>query len=50
MSGFEWLKEKLPSKENFYNSLTSEKISGKNYEHALEIWNTFEMRTITRLL
>ena len=29
MSDFEKLKEKLPSKEKFYNLLTGKKISGK---------------------
>ena len=31
MSNFENFKEKLPSKEKFYSSLTDKKISGKEY-------------------
>ena len=31
MSGFETFKEELPSKENFYSSLTCNKISDKEY-------------------
>ena len=31
MSDFEKFKEKLPSKEKFYSSLTDKKISGKEY-------------------
>ena len=38
MSDFEKFKEKLPSKEKFYSSLTGKKISGKEYK--------FEMKTM----
>ena len=29
----------------FYSSLTGEKINDKEYEHALKVWNKFEMKT-----
>ena len=46
MSDFEKFKEKLPSKEKFYSSLTGKKISGKEYKHVLNVWNKFEMKTM----
>ena len=45
MSDFEKFKEELPSKEKFYSSLTGKKISAKEYEHVLKVWNKFEMKT-----
>ena len=36
----------MPSKQNFYILLTSKKISDKNYEHVLEVWNIFQMKTM----
>ena len=45
MSNFEKFKEEFPSKEKFYSSLTDRKISGKEYEHFLNVWNKFEMKT-----
>ena len=46
MSDFEKLKEELPSKEIFYTSLTNRKITGKEYEHVLNVWKKIEMNTI----
>ena len=46
MSDFEKFKEKLPSKEKFYSSLTGKKISDKEYLHLLNVWNNFEMKTM----
>ena len=37
MSDFEKFKEKLPSKEKFYSSLTDKKISDKEYLHLLNL-------------
>ena len=42
----EKLKEKSPSKERFYSSLRDKKISDKEYEHVLKVWNKFEMKTM----
>ena len=47
MSGFKKLKEKLPGKAKFYSSLTGRKITGKEYEHVLNVWNEFEMKRMT---
>ena len=46
MSDFEKLKEQLPSKEKFYSLLTGRKISGKEYERVLKVWDKFEMKTM----
>ena len=46
MSDFEKFKELLPSKEKFYSLLTGKKISGKEYERVLKVWNKFEMKTM----
>ena len=46
MSDFEKFKEELRSKENFYSSLTGKKISEKEYEHVLKVWNKFEMKAM----
>ena len=44
MSGFKKFKKELPSKENFFSSLTVKEISDKDYEHAIKVWNKFEMK------
>ena len=46
MDNLEKFKEQLPSKERFYSSLTGTKISDKEYEHVLKVWNKFKMKTI----
>ena len=38
MCDFEKFKEKLPSKEKFYSSLTDKKVGDKEYEHAFNVW------------
>ena len=43
---FEKFKEKLLSKEKFYSSLTGKKICDKEYDHVLNVWNKFEMKTM----
>ena len=41
------LKEtKLPPKEAFYSKLLDEKISDEDYQHALNVWNTFNCQTL----
>ena len=40
------LKEEFSSKGKFYSSLTKKKISDKEYEHALNVWNKFKMKTM----
>ena len=44
MSDFETFNEELPSKEPFYGLLTSRKITDKEYEHILNVWNKFKMK------
>ena len=46
MSDFERFKQKLPIKETFYSSLTYRKINDKEYEHVLNVWKKFEMKTM----
>ena len=46
MSDFEKFKEELSSKEKLYSSLTGQKISDKEYDHVLKVWNKFEMITM----
>ena len=36
----------MPSKEKFYSSLTDRKISDKEFEHVLNDWKKFEMKTM----
>ena len=36
--------EELPRKEKFFSSLTDSKISDKEYEHVLNVWEKIEMK------
>ena len=41
------LKEtKLPSKEDFYSKLYDEEISEEDYQHAINVWSTFNCQTL----
>ena len=41
------LKEtKLPSKEDFYSKLYDKEISDEDYQHAINVWNTFNCQTL----
>ena len=46
ISDFEKFIKELLSKEKFYSSLTDRKISDKEYDHVLKVWNKFEMKTM----
>ena len=47
MDSLERFKEnKLPPKESFYSRLTGEDISDNDYEHALNVWDDFGMKTL----
>ena len=47
MDSLERFKEnKLPPKESFYSRLTGEDISNEDYEHALNVWDVFEMKNL----
>ena len=37
---------KLPPKEAFYSILYNEEISDEDYQHALNVWNTFDCQTL----
>ena len=37
---------KLPPKEAFYSILCNEEISDEDYQHALNVWNTFDCQTL----
>ena len=46
ISCFEKFKEELPGKENFYSLLIDRRISDKEYEHVLNFWKKFEIKTM----
>ena len=47
VSSLDILKEtKLPSKEDFYSKLYDEHISDEDYQHAIQVWNTFNCQTL----
>ena len=47
MDSFDRFEEtQLPSKENFYSSLTDESISDSDYQHAQEVWTTFDCKSL----
>ena len=47
VSSIDQLKEtKLPSKEAFYSKLYDEDITDEDYQHAINVWNTFNCQTL----
>lgn len=36
----------LPPPEAFFNNLSEENMSDADYQHALNVWNTFNMQTL----
>ena len=47
VSSIEKLTEtQLPPKEEFYSKLNDEVITDDDYQHALNVWNTFQCKTI----
>lgn len=42
---FEKFSKSLLSKDKFYSLLTRYSISGKDYEHVVKVWNSFEIKT-----
>ena len=47
MDSFERFEEtQLPPKEKFYSSLTDESISDSDYQHAQEVWATFNCKNL----
>ena len=43
---FEYMSNFEKSKEEIYSLLTDKKITDKEYEHVLNVWNKFEMKTM----
>ena len=46
MDSFDKFNEKLPSKEEFYSILNNEHISDEDYEHAKNVWNTYNLKNM----
>ena len=46
MDSFDKFDEKLPLKKEFYSLLNDEHISDKDYEHAQNVWNTFNLKNM----
>ena len=46
MADFEKFEVKLPSKEKFYSLLACKKVSYKEQDHVLNVWNKFEMKAM----
>ena len=47
VSSMEKLSEtQLPPKEEFYSKLNDEDVTDDDYQHAINVWNTFECKTI----
>ena len=49
MTDFEKFKEQLPKREQIYSLWTGKKSSGKEYEHVLNVWDKFKMKTMKDL-
>ena len=46
MSTSEKFKERLPNKEKLYSSLMDKKISDKDYDHVVKVWDRFAMKSM----
>ena len=47
MDSFEKFKQKeLPTKEQFFSILNNKSISDEDHQHALNVWNTFKLKTM----
>ena len=50
MCNFERFNETLPSRNEFYSSLSGKEISDKEYQNVYKIWNKFEMKVIKKTI
>ena len=46
MDSFEKFNSPLPTKEDFYSILNNKDISAEDYEHAKNVWNTFNLKNM----
>ena len=46
MDSFDKFNCQLPTKEDFYSILNDEHISDEDYNHAKDVWNTFNLKTM----
>ena len=51
MNSFDRFQERqLPEQKDFYSSLNGKRISDEDYQHALNVWTTFDTNTIEEYL
>ena len=46
MDSFDKFNEQLPAKEDFFSILNNEHITDEDYNHALEVWKTFNIQNM----
>ena len=46
IDSFDKFKSQLPSQEDFFSILNNEHISDENYQHAKNVWNTFNLKNM----
>ena len=48
LNSFDRFKEtSLPDKELFYSTLRNSNVTDQDYEHAINVWNKFNMKTFS---
>ena len=46
MDSFNKFNEQLPTKKDFFSILTNEDITDVEYNHALDVWKTFNIKNM----